>query len=119
MTSRTEDRQARIDADLIAFCTYMANESGRATPSARAENNLWTGLAQHIATTDAAGALLATRKPRPTTSTLERIGRGEALVRELLAAEVTALRAEGLSWNRIGTSVGLTGEGARKRWGPK
>lgn len=34
-----------------------------------------------------------------------------------LAAAVQAARDLGVSWHRIGLAVGLTSEGARRRWG--
>lgn len=40
-----------------------------------------------------------------------------AQVDEALSVAASELRAAGLSWATVGRSVGMSGEGARKRWG--
>lgn len=40
-----------------------------------------------------------------------------AAIDEALVAAAAELRGRGFSWAVIGRSVGMTGEGARKRWG--
>jgi hypothetical protein len=55
--------------------------------------------------------------PIPDTSTLERAARMAAFFEQKIASTVADLREQGVSWQRIGYALGISAEGARKRYG--
>jgi hypothetical protein len=56
--------------------------------------------------------------PIPDTRTLERAARLAALIEQKISAMVVDLRAQGVGWQRIGYALGITADGARKRYSP-
>lgn len=57
--------------------------------------------------------------PVPDTKDLERATAALTAIERRRDDLVRQLRDQGLSWTRIGYAVGLSDEGARKRWTPK
>jgi hypothetical protein len=56
--------------------------------------------------------------PIPDTRSLERAARLAAFVEQKISAMVVDLRDQAVSWQRIGYALGITAEGARKRYSP-
>lgn len=49
-----------------------------------------------------------------TTAELEKLARGRAWIEDQMVREVRALRADAVSWLRIGSAMGMSGQGALK-----
>jgi len=55
--------------------------------------------------------------PRPALSALRHLHRGAQLWDQQIAHVVKLVRAQGASWAQIGAELGISGEGARRRYG--
>jgi hypothetical protein len=97
--------------DLATDLRRQAAELGKGDAEDRDTASWLNELANHLYRgTDAL--------PLPDTVTLERAARVSAYLDQYTGDVVAQLREQGLSWQRIGYALGMSDEGARKRYSP-